>query len=135
MSEPNSTSLCDGVLSRALRVALLVLPYATAAWLDVTVCPIALVGRIPCPGCGLTRAALALVRGDLAEATRLNPLAVVVVPVSAALFSYGALRYVRDGRARLGERGPSIVGGALGLGLAIVWLLRWFGLFGGPVPI
>ena len=135
MSEPKFTSLYDGAFSRALRVALLVLPYAMAAWLDVTVCPVALVGRIPCPGCGVTRAALALARGDVLAATRMNPLAVVVVPVSAALFSYAALRYVRDGRARLGERGPSIVGGALGLGLAIVWLLRWFGLFGGPVPI
>ncbi len=38
--------------------------------------------HIYCPGCGGTRAALALLRFDFAEAFRLNP----TVPVSAALF-------------------------------------------------
>ena len=135
MGQLHSTTLRDGAWYRALRLASLVLPYAVAAWLEITVCPVALVGRVPCPGCGVTRAALALVRGDVHEATRMNPLAVVVVPVSAALFCYGAFHYLRDGRTRLGERGPTIAGASVGVALAVVWALRWFGIFGGPVSI
>jgi hypothetical protein len=135
MSEPQSTSSRDGVFSRAIRLGVLVVPYAAAAWLDVTICPVALVGRIPCPGCGMTRAALALAHGDVHAATRMNPLAIVVVPMSAVLFCFGAFHYLRDGRTRLGELWPTIAGAGVGVALAIVWALRWFGLFGGPVAI
>lgn len=61
------------------------LPTAVAAlWLvqpgaaGFTLCPFALVTGTACPGCGLTRAAGFLVRGDLGSALALHPLIPVV---------------------------------------------------------
>src|SRR5262249_6044143 len=42
---------------------------------------------IPCPGCGLTRAAFAMARLDLASAMRLNPLSPALVAVTAVTFA------------------------------------------------
>src|SRR5512139_2582425 len=44
-------------------------------------CPSRALLGIPCPGCGLTRATLALLRGDVAASLALHPLAPVVLPV------------------------------------------------------
>lgn len=38
-----------------------------------TVCPSKLLFRLPCPGCGLTRAAVLLSRGDVCGALAMNP--------------------------------------------------------------
>lgn len=38
-----------------------------------TICPVRLVTGYPCPGCGITRAALSLLRLDFAGAATLNP--------------------------------------------------------------
>jgi hypothetical protein len=122
-------------MGRFARLCALLSPYAVAIALELPLCPTAMLAGVPCPGCGITRATLALCHADVAGALRMNPLALVVVPASALLFAYSAFFYVRDGRTRLGERGPTIVGVSIGVGLTVVWALRWFGLFGGPVPI
>lgn len=44
-------------------------------------CPIARSTGVPCPGCGMTRALLALLHGDFAAAFAHHPLSLVVVPV------------------------------------------------------
>jgi hypothetical protein len=48
---------------------------------DLLVCPARFAFGIPCPGCGLTRATLALLHGDLAEAHHLHPLVLVLLPI------------------------------------------------------
>ena len=50
-------------------------------------CPSRLLADMMCPGCGMTRACLALARGDLAAAWSYNPfsLALVAVVLGAAL--------------------------------------------------
>jgi hypothetical protein len=52
---------------------------AAARWLPLDqlgfVCPFHFLTGFPCVGCGGTRAALALARGDLARAFEMNPLA------------------------------------------------------------
>lgn len=120
---------------RALRVAAYCAPLAIAYALSIPVCPFALLGRIPCPGCGLTRAAVALVHGDVAHAQALNPLAVVVVPLAALLFVFGVATYIADGRSRMGHPWIKIAGLTAIGALWVVWGARWLGFFGGPVPI
>lgn len=52
--------------------------------LDVRACPSWFAVGVPCPGCGLVRATIALATGQFAEAWRLHPLVFVVVPVALA---------------------------------------------------
>ena len=128
-----------GPLTRLARVGALVAVLGGAVALEIPLCPFAILTRHPCPGCGLTRAALALMRGDAAEALHLHPLSVVLVPVIGLVLAHNALSYVKDGRVAATEslqgRRPTVIAivlGALGL---IVWIARFFGAFGGPVPV
>ncbi len=50
--------------------------------MDVRACPSWFTLGIPCPGCGLVRATLALATGHPVEAWRLHPLVFVVLPVA-----------------------------------------------------
>lgn len=47
-------------------------------------CPLKTITSVPCPGCGTTRAALALARFDPAAAIRFNPLATVAAVLLVA---------------------------------------------------
>jgi hypothetical protein len=75
---------------------------------------------IPCPTCGLTRAVRLALHGDLVGATRMHPLWFVLVPFVAY-----ALR-----------RNPGRIASAAVLALLVtVWIARFCGAWGGPVPI
>ena len=54
---------------------------AEASRLGVVLCPFRRITHLPCPGCGMTRALLALCRGDLHSALAIHPLS----PFAAAL--------------------------------------------------
>ena len=54
-------------------------------------CPIKKVLGVRCPGCGMTRATLVLMSGDLRKAYKYNPLVFVMVP----LMIWGILDVVR----------------------------------------
>ena len=103
-------------------------------------CPFAAMTHHPCPGCGSTRAVLALLSLHLGEAFRLNPSAPVVAVSTAVIAGEGLFRILRDGHARdLALRGPAhwalralVIATVLELP---IWALRFFGLFGGPVPV
>lgn len=105
-------------------------------------CPTALFFGIPCPGCGLTRATLALMRGDFAAALGFHPLVFVLAPLFAYAVASSLYDYVRGGPA--GTSGFAAwfsqrtrYGAALAL-LAValfVWGARFAGYFGGPVPV
>lgn len=60
-------------------------------------CPISAVIRRPCPGCGMTRAAAALLRGDIGRAIRTNPRIMVVAAI-------GCNMLMRDVRALVAQR-------------------------------
>src|SRR6185436_20099675 len=107
------------------------------------VCPTALFLGIPCPGCGLTRATLALLRGDFGNALRLHPLVFVLSPLFAFALGSALVDYVRGGPGRVPERlttwfsERTRYGAAWGLFVIAlgVWGARFAGYFGGPVPV
>lgn len=116
-----------GALATAVLVAL---PFP--------LCPTARVLGVPCPGCGMTRASLALLRGHLREAVALHPLVPIVLPLVAWLVGREALAFVRGRPVPLDPRlARATTPLAIGLAIAVlgVWIARFFGHFGGPVPV
>ncbi len=63
---------------------------AAAGWLPQ--CPLHLLTGWHCPGCGATRAAHALLHGDVAQALAKNPLLVCVAPPAAAYWVWNRVR-------------------------------------------
>jgi Protein of unknown function (DUF2752) len=104
-------------------------------------CPMAGVLGIPCPGCGLTRATLAALHGDLRGAFHLHPLVFVLTPLFVWSVSAAALSYVRGPRAHsepklwLSSRAATLLASALLVATLGVWGARFCGYFGGPVPV
>ena len=105
----------------------------------VQICPFALIFHAPCPGCGLTRAALAMLTGDFRSAAMLHPLCFVLVPLVAFAVGTQAVSYVRTGAFTSGPTEPR---GLLEIGAATlivamlgVWVARFFGWLGGPVSV
>lgn len=115
------------------------LAFGAAVAFDVPLCPFAILTRHPCPGCGLTRATLALLRGHLGEALRFHPLVLLVSPLVALVLTWNAVSYVRRGRwsAVEGVRGRWITTAAAAIGalMLAVWVARFLGALGGPVPV
>jgi hypothetical protein len=114
----------------ALGVAVLFSP--------VKLCLMALALRIPCPGCGMTRATMALLHGDLAGAFALHPLSPVIAPLATGFIFANAVGYVRTGGAFGTARVPramEVLAAALVILLFGVWLARFCGYFGGPVSL
>lgn len=110
-------------------------PLCVAFALAIPICPSALFAGVPCPGCGLTRAALLLLSGDVAGATSQNPLAVIVCPLLGGAAGYASLLYVWRGRVEANRWHADKILIASMLALTAVWLARWAGYFGGPVSV
>lgn len=124
---------------RAAHLAGLAIVLGTALALKLPVCPFAAITHHPCPGCGLTRATVALLRGDVHAALHFHPLVVVVSPILAVVVTAHAVSYVRRGRAAVLDGLPPLWATALVSLLAVVlvavWIARFFGAFGGPAPV
>lgn len=129
--------------SRVLASAATGIGLAAAAWVLASArvpCGFARVFHVPCPGCGSTRAMLALAHGDLAGLLRHNPLApmmtlfVVLLSVQAlgSVLATGTFARVGDGRVGLVVSRGVLLVGALQV---VIWVARFAGLFGGPVPV
>lgn len=107
---------------------LLVLPVVALLWWrpvaeGPTLCPFALLTGHACPLCGCTRAASALLRGEVGLAWELHPLVVVAAPLLlvAWVWWWG----VRSGRwAPLPARWVHPVAIGVGALLLGTWLLR-----------
>jgi hypothetical protein len=104
-------------------------------------CPSALFFGVPCPGCGLTRATVAMLRGDFAAALHLHPLSPVLVPLFGGAVALVLFDYVRGPErpravpAWWTSRTATIAFSGLLAVLLGVWLARFAGYFGGPVPV
>jgi len=121
--------------ARAVRAALLFAPFGLAVLFSVPLCPSAALLHVPCPGCGMTRATLELLQGNFAAASALQPLALVVSPVLLGAGIYGLARYVMRGTVDPAKWRAELILLVCMIALTVVWALRWFGLFGGPVPV
>lgn len=106
---------------------------------DVPLCPTRLAFGVPCPGCGLTRATLALLRGDFAAVLRLHPLAPILAPLllwglaTSALASAGLVGAARWDPTRILPRWGWAL---LGLALLGLYAARLAGALGGlPDPV
>ncbi len=82
----------------------------------------------------------ALLQLDFAGAMRFNPVAPIVVAAVAVIVVDGLWLVVREGHAKnLGMRATSTWAmRALAVAILLevpIWALRFFGLFGGPVPV
>jgi hypothetical protein len=124
---------------RAANVAGVAIAFALAFVLRIPICPFAIITRHPCPGCGLTRAGVALLQGHIHDAVHLHPLVIPVVPIVGLAVLHGTYNYIRYGRwysfAFVQSRTMTI--GTIILGVAVigVWIARFFGAFGGPVSV
>lgn len=131
-----------GVVTRGVLGVLALLGAACAA-AALPLCPLANLTGWPCPSCGLTRAALALLRGDVARALALHPLVPLVLLLLSAFAGSAWFGYVRTGRPALRwtasrSRLESVLEVAALLtcaALIALWLARFVGAFGGPVPV
>jgi hypothetical protein len=98
---------------------------------------------IPCPGCGLTRATLALAHGDLRGALHLHPLVLPIAPLFVGALLLAAWSYVRGSRASskpnpkpwLASRSATVLAFGLLAATLGVWGARFRGYFGGPAPV
>ncbi|MEM1418084.1 MAG: DUF2752 domain-containing protein [Myxococcota bacterium] len=91
--------------------------------LDRPLCVFRAATGLPCPGCGLTRASLALLRLDLGAAWSAHPLVLVVTPLLAWAFLAAGARAL--GRSAPGPEGLSRATWiGLGAALLLVWGLR-----------
>lgn len=95
-----------------------------------TLCVFRITLGLPCPGCGLTRAASHLLHGDLAASIRLHPFALLLALEAATLWAVLGHRSHRALPIRLPQR---IEGWALAHVVALVAL--WLGrLASGTAP-
>lgn len=100
-------------------------------------CPVRFILGVPCPACGITRAARLVVKGDFTEATHIHPLVWLVVPVVAAFAIVEVVGLARTGEwgASRKVKGSKVVMIATAAIMFVVWVARFYGAFGGPAPI
>lgn len=60
-------------------------------------CPFHAITGLQCPGCGVTRLCLALLRLDIAGAWQANAVLLLLLPLLGVLLGYRAVVYVRRG--------------------------------------
>jgi len=124
----------------ALAVAL-ASPLVFAVLNEFPICPTAGLLGLPCPGCGLTRATLLLLQGEFAQALAFHPLVIPLAPVYFGALGWFALEFVRGPHRPtqtprwIAQRWFSCFGVVVLCATLAVWALRFFGYFGGPVPV
>jgi len=139
---PRHVSAAEGdataapVVTKLRRLGLVTMPLlmlAAALWMGFVTCPLRVTTGVPCPGCGLTRAVMALATGDLAEALHWHPLVFLLAPI--LVFTIGRAMLIGAGFLRPDAwkvRMPSWGLALFAIVLIGVWLARFAGYFGGP---
>jgi hypothetical protein len=103
-------------------------------------CVFARLFHTPCPGCGSTRAVLALLSGDLHGVFLYNPLGpaaalligVLAIQALVSVVAHGDFRDAGEGRIGFVVKRLLVVVAAVEV---VLWIARFFGALGGPVPV
>lgn len=141
MSPSSSTDVALPVRLRRLALATAAIGVvAVLLWAKALPCLFARVLHVPCPGCGSTRAVLALAHGDLDGVLRYNPFGPVVallilvfgVQALVSVVTYGDFRATGEGRVGKIAKRVLFVVAAFDV---LLWVARFFGVLGGPVPV
>jgi hypothetical protein len=129
-----------GRVLRAIGVAAAVAALALLLGSAHVPCGFARMFHVPCPGCGSTRAMLALASGDLQGFVRYNPLAPFMTALVVLLAAQGVMSVLANGTLR--DVGHGRVGTVVARGMmlvatleVVVWIARFAGFLGGPVPV
>jgi hypothetical protein len=113
----------DRVILFSPMAVIVALALAPAAEEGPTICPVALCTGTACPGCGMTRAASHLIRGDVGAALTFHPLIPLIALLAVAGWTWFVL--VRAGKVEPPDRG--LVNGVLvltAIALVAVWIVR-----------
>jgi hypothetical protein len=124
----------------ALRTAGVIAAIAFVLGSGLVPCAFARTTHLPCPGCGSTRSVQAILHGDIGGALRMNPLGAVMALVLGLLAIEAFVVVLRGGDTR--RIGTTRSGRFLGRAIIVIavlevvlWISRFFGAFGGPVPV
>jgi len=96
----------------------------------LTICPVALLTGVACPGCGMSRAIAWMFRGNLERSVGYHPLAPLVIVIGMVAVVWALGRRFRGWRP---PRAAVLNGGLVALGalLTAVWMVR---LVSGTLP-
>ena len=87
----------------------------------------------------MTRATLSALHGDWSAAFHYHPLVFLVVPLVGLYVGAHAISYIRHGSSNVDQSltGPVATTFVVIVALLLlgVWIARFFGAFGGPVPV
>lgn len=82
-------------------------------------CPFHLITGLKCPGCGVTRMLVSLIKLDVRAAFGYNAALLIMLPVLLYLLGAGVYRFIRFGTKRL-TKAETAIEWAL-VGLLVVW--------------
>lgn len=82
-------------------------------------CIINLITGYKCPGCGVSRMCMALMRLDVEAAYNYNKVLFLLLPVLLAVFSYQLYRYVRYDNTKLTKVQSAIL--YIAVALLVIW--------------
>jgi hypothetical protein len=103
--------------------------------LPVPICPVRLRLHQPCPGCGVSRAIVLAIEGHFRESIAMHPLALVAVALMVPSFVVIVRTQRSDGMVPDFPRWLRRLWTAFVTLLIVLWIARFFGYFGGPVPV
>ncbi|MBE6550809.1 MAG: DUF2752 domain-containing protein [Ruminococcaceae bacterium] len=88
-----------------------------------------------CPGCGLTRMVFALLRLDLYEAFRMNPLMLILLPFFTVFMTYAVYCYIADKPNNMAKKIPKWVYAVIILSVLLFGILRNMPVFSFMAPV